>query len=1041
MASRIDYSQNRKLYVGTTAEINVADGIAVIDNQLIIGGSSAGFMLDVAKSAVIGSINTQSNTTNFENKLVVKGKNNFSDGTTWYGDYGQILLSANTNMTSSARQFLITNALDNNKFAIVRSVDANTQPVVNSTANGVNSGGADFVIDNAGNVGIGTTTPDYKFEVQGIISSADSGLQKATFANDGNDLVLTANADATNVTAKMLFKSSGAGGGSVSEKMSIQGDGSVIIGSSAVGGNKTLRLLSADNAVNYDIDFQQDGTTNHGRIRYTEGASDLLFFPITGVAANLTLAFNGNSYFQRGNVGIGVTGPTGKLEIQRSQTTNQFDRDSFLRLHPTATTNSSGYTSMFFGTSTTNNYGIAIGGIKTGVGDDPPTGANPNSPAFSIRVLDDSVIGTEMFKINTTGSVKFNAYNSTNKAGTPTYLLGTDASGNVVKSRTGAITGAQVHSLPASGATARWTKFGTFTAAHGGQSIFIKIVTNNGYNSSISQNVEVYIRFKTSNGGSLDSNGFSGDSSYYTMGASGVFPAGNIKWVSNAAGTSASSYTLYVLIPTFTGNGGFYVSENSVGTWINNMTFTTDPGAASTTVMIPSEQFRVGSTDLVVNGGGGDAYFANSNVGIKITNPAVPLDVEGKIRSNDSNSADYLEIFCDGSVSGDSILKNTNSSIVLMSANGITKIKTGDSTNFPNASLEVFNSIGSVCKLNSNGDSFINGGRLGVGITLPQYKLDVAGQIRAQGIVNIGGLGVAASGALANVDINDTDVNGTSTTYQSNITFKSAGTVKGKIGKLSNSTNYFTAAKNFDGPVNIIAAVGGGAEYKFGYEPANNADTFGLNLVDSVSTSNSIYLSSTGNNNSSIFFGGYINALCVTRISLNQTLGTWLFDSPDCGSSNISVKWRQYNAGGYMQNMIDFEDDGDIKNINGSYGTISSDERVKENIVEATSKLDDILSLKVKNFNFIGDNKKQIGLIAQEVEEVFPSWVNTRDTRIYKTHDEDGNPLEEQGELVSGHEDGKSLKVGMEFAILTKAIQEQQEIIQSLKQRIEQLEN
>ena len=77
MASRIDYSQNRKLYVGTTSEINVADGIAIIDNQLIIGGSSAGFMLDVAKSAVIGSINTQSNTTNFENKLVVKGKNNY----------------------------------------------------------------------------------------------------------------------------------------------------------------------------------------------------------------------------------------------------------------------------------------------------------------------------------------------------------------------------------------------------------------------------------------------------------------------------------------------------------------------------------------------------------------------------------------------------------------------------------------------------------------------------------------------------------------------------------------------------------------------------------------------------------------------------------------------------------------------------------------------------------------------------------------------------------------------------------------------------
>lgn len=315
MASRIDYSQNRKLYVGTTAEVTLGDGETIIDNKLIIGGSSSSLMLDVASDAIIGSINTLSSTTNYENKLIVAGKNNYSDGTTWFGSYGQILLSSNTNMTGSSRQFLITNALDNNKFAIIRSVDASTNPVTNSTATGVNSGTADLVIDNTGNVGIGTTSPDYKFEVQGVISSADSSLQKATFANVGNDLVLTANADATNVTAKMLFKSSGTGGGTVSEKMSIQGDGTVVIGSSTLGGSKTLRLLSADNAVNYDIDFQQNGTANYGRIRYAEGPSDLLFYPITGVDPNLTLRFAGNSYFSRGNVGIGDTTNNAKLGI------------------------------------------------------------------------------------------------------------------------------------------------------------------------------------------------------------------------------------------------------------------------------------------------------------------------------------------------------------------------------------------------------------------------------------------------------------------------------------------------------------------------------------------------------------------------------------------------------------------------------------------------------------------------------------------------------------------------------------------------------
>ena len=295
--------------------------------------------------------------------------------------------------------------------------------------------------------------------------------------------------------------------------------------------------------------------------------------------------------------------------------------------------------------------------------------------------------------------------------------------------------------------------------------------------------------------------------------------------------------------------------------------------------------------------------------------------------------------------------------------------------------------------------------------------------------------------------LNDTTSSSTSTTYTPTILFKADDVTKATIGKLSGSTNYFTAAKNHDGPVNIIASeIHSGhthnQEYIFGYEPSNNLNTWGLNLVDGTNTANSLYIGAEGlNSSSSIYFHGTSNALCVTRISLNQSLGQWLFDSPDCGSSNVSVKWRQYNLGGYMQNMIDFEDDGDIKNINGSYGTISSDERVKENIVNATSKLDDILSLSVKNFNFIGDNKKQIGLIAQDVESIFPSWVKTSDTRIYKTHDENGVPLEEQGELVSGHEDGKSLKVGMEFAVLVKTIQELNAKIVALEARVQTLEN
>ncbi len=66
---------------------------------------------------------------------------------------------------------------------------------------------------------------------------------------------------------------------------------------------------------------------------------------------------------------------------------------------------------------------------------------------------------------------------------------------------------------------------------------------------------------------------------------------------------------------------------------------------------------------------------------------------------------------------------------------------------------------------------------------------------------------------------------------------------------------------------------------------------------------------------------------------------------------------------------------GDLFNRTGVYGTIS-DITLKENIVDATPKLDDLLKLKVRNFNFIGNDKKQLGFIAQEFEDVFPNAIS-----------------------------------------------------------------
>jgi hypothetical protein len=114
--------------------------------------------------------------------------------------------------------------------------------------------------------------------------------------------------------------------------------------------------------------------------------------------------------------------------------------------------------------------------------------------------------------------------------------------------------------------------------------------------------------------------------------------------------------------------------------------------------------------------------------------------------------------------------------------------------------------------------------------------------------------------------------------------------------------------------------------------------------------------------------------------------------------------------------IFQFKCNGSASNISGTWGTIS-DINLKENIIDATNKLSDVLKLKVKNFNFKSDPEKTkyIGFIAQELETIFPNLVE---------------------ESVDGI---KSVKTSILIPILTKAIQEQQALIESQQSQIDTL--
>ena len=102
-------------------------------------------------------------------------------------------------------------------------------------------------------------------------------------------------------------------------------------------------------------------------------------------------------------------------------------------------------------------------------------------------------------------------------------------------------------------------------------------------------------------------------------------------------------------------------------------------------------------------------------------------------------------------------------------------------------------------------------------------------------------------------------------------------------------------------------------------------------------------------------------------------------------------------------------DSGNAVNTNNSYGSIS-DRKLKENIVDATSKLEKLNQVRIVNFNRIGNEQKQLGVIAQELEQIFPSMIEEVIDR-----DAEGNDL---GTTT------KSVKYSVFVPMLIKAVQE-----------------
>jgi hypothetical protein len=291
-----------------------------------------------------------------------------------------------------------------------------------------------------------------------------------------------------------------------------------------------------------------------------------------------------------------------------------------------------------------------------------------------------------------------------------------------------------------------------------------------------------------------------------------------------------------------------------------------------------------------------------------------------------------------------------------------------------------------IFSLNSEGMRLTDTG-LGIGTSSPSYKLDVSA----------------------------------SSSFYTRVICTSAGTYSGDL--YSSYTGGGTL-------VTMVSSSDGNNGYGILGTITNHNQTFFTNSTEKarIDTNGNFLVGVTSPVNSSTRAGFYnassINPVVGIQNARNvsgDVVNTWLIGS-NC--NNTSSYFLQAGVNG-VANVLYIYGNGNIQNTNNSYGGIS-DVKLKENIVDASPKLADLMQVKVRNYNLIGSTTKQIGVVAQELETIFPAMVDESPDR-----DTENNVLETTT---------KSVKYSVFVPMLIKAIQEQQALITTLTERITALE-
>jgi hypothetical protein len=266
------------------------------------------------------------------------------------------------------------------------------------------------------------------------------------------------------------------------------------------------------------------------------------------------------------------------------------------------------------------------------------------------------------------------------------------------------------------------------------------------------------------------------------------------------------------------------------------------------------------------------------------------------------------------------------------------------------------------------------------------------------------------------------------------------------VGISTAGTNavYIDASQNVgigtSSPVAKLDVAGGG---NFS-SSSTNSTTVNINNTATSGRNWTLY-SSGGGPATAGYFGIYDNTAAATRATID-TSGNLLV-----GTASGGIKIQPNGTQGYIGTItpssrgVEFDNNSSARvyyftntsgaayaSLQASAFNVSSDYRLKENILPITNALSQVAKLKPSQFNYKADIETKMpcgestvtGFIAHELAEVIPYAVSGEKDAV----DDNGKPMYQ------------GIDTGFLIATLTAAIQEQQALITQLTDRISALE-